>query len=527
MSALESVSSYISEEPDRALSDLDSIHASGIKGREAKAKYALLYSMALDKNYIDSVDDSLINIAVAWYRHHGNADEKLKAYYYQGRIYQNAGDNESAMESFVKAEQYADKAEDYIAAGLLYDAMSNVAMAIFDNDSILEYCRKAESYYKKAGDKKRYTYSLLGLAIYYTMEEQYDELSSVLDSVQMCWDILDLSIKDSYYQLRLGEFKETGQYQQLKVGLEEYLNEFSREEINWMSVSEYYLALSNAKQALEALETYSLINENYKNEPVYYIRKSDAYDSLGIADSALSAYKNYQGLMDSVSMVIFEQDTKFLRERYEKDIVITDLKYERTIITLSSIIVLTVLASTIYLLRILVNKRESEKRKVEKELAEFRQQYTDLEMEKIELDNLILSNPPIDCQSKKVLNDRLELLNRFFAAEISSNTSIDRKASHELSRLVEDRRNFMYTTRMTFAAAHPEFIRLLEEKGLTESEIEYCCLYAIGLKGKQIIEYTGRPNLYNESSIIRTKLGLGSHDTNIGIYLRKLLSSEN
>ena len=50
MSALESVSSYISEEPDRALSDLDSIHASGIKGREAKAKYALLYSMALDKN---------------------------------------------------------------------------------------------------------------------------------------------------------------------------------------------------------------------------------------------------------------------------------------------------------------------------------------------------------------------------------------------------------------------------------------------------------------------------------------------
>ena len=87
---LESVAAYVGEEPARALSELDSLHQEGISGREANAKYALLYSMALDKNYIDSVDDSLINIAVAWYRHHGNADEKLKAYYYQGRIYQNA-----------------------------------------------------------------------------------------------------------------------------------------------------------------------------------------------------------------------------------------------------------------------------------------------------------------------------------------------------------------------------------------------------------------------------------------------------
>lgn len=80
MSALESVSSYISEEPDRALSDLDSIHASGIKGREANAKYALLYSIALEKNWIEDTDDSLVNISVEWYSRHGSADDKLKAY---------------------------------------------------------------------------------------------------------------------------------------------------------------------------------------------------------------------------------------------------------------------------------------------------------------------------------------------------------------------------------------------------------------------------------------------------------------
>ena len=43
--ALDSVESYITEEPDRALSALDSLSQAGIKGKEANARYALLYSM--------------------------------------------------------------------------------------------------------------------------------------------------------------------------------------------------------------------------------------------------------------------------------------------------------------------------------------------------------------------------------------------------------------------------------------------------------------------------------------------------
>ena len=114
---LDDVESFISEDPERALSVIDSLSSSGeLPGHGDKARFALLYSMALDKNYIDSTDDSLINVAVKWYRRHGSPDEKLKSYYYQGRIYQNAGDKESAMESFVKAEAYVEDAEDDIAA---------------------------------------------------------------------------------------------------------------------------------------------------------------------------------------------------------------------------------------------------------------------------------------------------------------------------------------------------------------------------------------------------------------------------
>ena len=525
---LDDVGFLISEDPERALSVLDSMSSSGeLRGRETKARFALLYSMALDKNYIDSIDDSLINIAVDWYKRHGTADEKLKAYYYQGRIYQNAGDKESAMESFVKAEAYEEDAEDDIAAGLLYDAMSNIALEIFDDDSVLKFCRKAEYHYRKAGDKNRYAYALLGLAIYYTTEGQYTELSLALDTIRMFWNDLDIRTKDSYYQLRLGEFKETGQYEKLESGLEEYIREFPEDTINWMSVSEYYLVLGNARQALSSLEIYRNKNKNYSKEPAYYIHESNAYDSLDLTDSALAAYKNYQELIDSINTVIFGQDTKFLRERYEKDRSIAKSKYERAIIILSAVILLLVLLYIIHTLLGQARKREEEKSQMENDLAEFRRQYSALETEKQELERIIAENPPADSMSRKVLNDRLELLNKFFTAEISSDAAIDRMASKELSRLVNDRESFMYATRMTFAAAHPEFIRLLENKGLTEHEIEYCCLYMLGLKGKDIGGYIEKKRHYNDSSEIRKKLGLGEHDTNLGIYLRKILNGNN
>ena len=105
---LDDVGSYINEYPDSALSVLDSLYTTGMQGREANAKFA----------------DSLINIAVDWYRKHGTADERLKSYYYQGRVYQNAGDNEAAMGSFVRAEAASGneknetKGQNYIITGL-------------------------------------------------------------------------------------------------------------------------------------------------------------------------------------------------------------------------------------------------------------------------------------------------------------------------------------------------------------------------------------------------------------------------
>ena len=76
-----SIESYIDERPDSALAALDTLRSEKIRGRKGKAKYSLLYSMALDKTDCELTTDSIIAPAVDWHSRHGSPDERLKAYY--------------------------------------------------------------------------------------------------------------------------------------------------------------------------------------------------------------------------------------------------------------------------------------------------------------------------------------------------------------------------------------------------------------------------------------------------------------
>jgi len=49
------------------------------------------------------------------------------------------------------------------------------------------------------------------------------------------------------------------------------------------------------------------------------------------------------------------------------------------------------------------------------------------------------------------------------------------------------------------------------------------CLYAIGLRGKEVGEYIQIKRHYIISHEIRMKLGIDEHETNIGIYIRRLM----
>lgn len=103
LAKLDDVFSYIESRPDSALTVLEGMNEEDLTSKRSKAKHALLYSMALDKNWIDLASDSIIAPAVSYYNNHGSTEEKLMTYYYRGRISMNAGSYEDAISYFILA----------------------------------------------------------------------------------------------------------------------------------------------------------------------------------------------------------------------------------------------------------------------------------------------------------------------------------------------------------------------------------------------------------------------------------------
>lgn len=71
---------------DSALAILYGIDESELDYHGGEAHYALLKSMALDKNYIDITDDSLIAVAHKYYDKHGDTYHRMLSKYYYARV---------------------------------------------------------------------------------------------------------------------------------------------------------------------------------------------------------------------------------------------------------------------------------------------------------------------------------------------------------------------------------------------------------------------------------------------------------
>ena len=151
---LDTAGSLMGERPDSALVLIQSIDTSSLRSRAVKAKYSLLQAMALDKNYIDTTDVNVVMPAVDYYRMHGTSDERLKAYYYLGRIQENAGDYNSAAVTFSIGEGYADDATDIQTQGLLYMAFADIYNKTRNRAKEEEYVKRGIKAFEKAGDVK-------------------------------------------------------------------------------------------------------------------------------------------------------------------------------------------------------------------------------------------------------------------------------------------------------------------------------------------------------------------------------------
>ncbi len=177
------VESFIQERPDSALVTLEAMDRPALSGERERAKFSLLYAMALDKNYIDTTDTGIIQPAVDYYAKRGTADERLKAWYQLANIQANRGDLNAAAISYSEAEAWIDIATDEKYKGLLCDAFSVLYDKIYNIDREQEYIEKALAHYREAGAERHYRIALVNKVHVYQKRREWGKADSLF---QVC-----------------------------------------------------------------------------------------------------------------------------------------------------------------------------------------------------------------------------------------------------------------------------------------------------------------------------------------------------
>ena len=170
----------MNEHPDSALNLLRTLTFDDFQKEKNRARYALLHSQALDKNYIDVTNDSLISVALEYYKDKDDVRSKFLSYYYMGRVHANGERYLQATSSLMESEQLVEEVGDDYLSGLLYSEMGRIYRLYYDYPKSLEAHRKAAECYERAGKIRHRNYMWRYQSAVYRNMDKFNESERLL-----------------------------------------------------------------------------------------------------------------------------------------------------------------------------------------------------------------------------------------------------------------------------------------------------------------------------------------------------------
>ena len=284
-SALTKADSLMHTHPDSALALLQSISADSLTDEANRAYHALLLSQALDKNYIDKTDDSLINIAITYYADKPVTPQQMLAHYYHARIKQNAKAYPEALYSALHAEAAALQLNDHYHLGLIYRLMMECYNRVYNTEKELEYAQLSYEHFALS-EHERYTkFAQLDLAKAYTSNRKMDQSIEILKPL-----------------LKITEEKNDSTL--LSRILASYSNAL-------MCLNEYAMA-KNILLRLQTIKKRPLTTRNFSNLAICYLYENQPDSALYYGAKAEKMIKN------DADRYLYE-DFKYLYHRKEKN----------------------------------------------------------------------------------------------------------------------------------------------------------------------------------------------------------------
>lgn len=290
-SLLQDVETYIQERPDSALRVLRKVDSLTLNTKALRARYSVLFAMALDKNYIDTTALSILEPTVAYYERLGSPQDKMLSCYYLGRIYANRKDYPNAVIFYSQALRESGE-YDYYHRGLIYAASADAYNASFNDEEELRNTILAYECFEKIGDKDL-DLSLYKVAQAYHNNERFDVADSLYSLVYSGKDSTSRLALYAMEDLVSNDLYQEKQDVERDLELLEYVAEH-RGNLSLESYYEYAYLLLLAGKESEAENILSQLSNREANGKTMEIRyriaecKGQNEEALALLKSMLS-----------------------------------------------------------------------------------------------------------------------------------------------------------------------------------------------------------------------------------------------
>lgn len=186
--------------PDSALHILESISTSRHLTGKEQADYALLLSLAQYRCYIPVSSDSLINLAIEYYKDKNDADKKGAAFYVKGCILEEySKDIPNALLAYKEAEKCIPSMNDKHYVARIYSSLGYINQCSFNFDLAKEYYQKAVQANIDGKDTAAQTSNLLNLLQLYHIFHDTDSVNQCITKLLQ----FSSSLKDSILQSKI------------------------------------------------------------------------------------------------------------------------------------------------------------------------------------------------------------------------------------------------------------------------------------------------------------------------------------
>lgn len=519
------------DDPDSALSTLRSVDRHTLYTRRGRARFALLYSQALDKNRIEVDRDTLIRTALKYYRHRGPKRERALAYFYSERIYENMQHIDSAIVQIEKAEKYAQQTDDIYLKGLI----ANTFAILYESQNFVEKAKdkylEAADHFSRIGHKENMLGNYMGAIHKFRILKDYPNLLIYHDLAEELAlelnDTLNLLFLAHYQIVRIIE-EENDYNRALKI-LQETIAKYYNSNIHssyYFTLAQIYTKLNKPDSALIYLQPLIDLTEGTQTRD-----RLEIIYMTGVSLKKQGKYKqayeyNHEALAISDTLYFREKEESIpaLKEKYKTEQLVMQNLYLKKSNRYQLCIALILLIAILFISLWLSSQRKKQILLQEQKISDYRNAISRLKMEYETFRSSQTANPTI---APEIVERRIAFLKQILDTTAHYNhdkelfytkieqlltqhgTNQNKKGPNEMFLLFQD----------ILSDRHPGIIDRLREKypQLTAQELGMYCMICLDMSKSAICLVLGirLKTYYNYRNILRSKLNIINEEVTI------------